>query len=183
MSAPISPQEHWLKGTRATRAADHGTDIEPGRPKFPKSLTSEARSVFKLLCKQLSERRALTAGDMQILHLYAELNVRWVKARGKVADLGEVVTDTRLDSSGVAHEVLRKNPWLTVAETAETKMHAILRDLGLTPNARSKVKQVGEKEKPVEATPEQQFLDAMKNKPAGPVATTLLDDFEIGEIQ
>jgi hypothetical protein len=36
MSAPISDAEHKLKGTRPTRAADNGSDITAGRPKFPK---------------------------------------------------------------------------------------------------------------------------------------------------
>ena len=182
MSAQIPEAEHKLKGTRATRTADNGADIAPGRPKFPKSLSMEARAVFKLLVRQLQERRACTAGDMQILHLYSELHLRWVKARAQVEALGEVVTDTRLDSNGGAHEVLRKNPWLTVAETAETKMHAILRDLGLTPNARAKVKQVGNKPKDVD--PMDEFLKA-KTLPHPGTSSMLedLDDFEVGEIQ
>jgi P27 family predicted phage terminase small subunit len=158
VSAKISDLEHKIKGTRPTRAADHGSDIAPGRPKFPKGLTPEAKGIFKLLCRQLAERRALTAGDMQILHVFAEVHVRWANARAQVAELGEVVTDTRLDNHGTAHEVLRKNPWLTVAETCETKMHAILRDLGLTPNARSKVKQVGEETKPEAVSFEDQYF-------------------------
>jgi P27 family predicted phage terminase small subunit len=158
MSARISDAEHKLKGTRPTRALDHGQDIAPGRPKFPANLTPEAKKVYKLLCKQLEERRALTAGDMQILHLYAEQWLRWVNARAQVVALGEIVTDTRLDNHGVAHEVLRKNPWLGVVEVCETKMHAILRDLGLTPNARTKVQQVGDKAKPEAITFEDQYF-------------------------
>jgi len=179
MSAPISPEEHRLKGTRPTRQADHGTDIAPGRPKFPSDLTPAAKKIYKLLCRQLEERRACTAGDMQILHLYAEQWLRWVNARAKVVELGEVVTDTRLDSNGGAHEVLRKNPWLTVVETCETKMHAILRDLGLTPNARAKVKQVGDKPKPA-ATPEDEYFNNIGAQVAPGSASLLedLDDFD-----
>jgi P27 family predicted phage terminase small subunit len=158
MSARISDAEHKLRGTRPTRAADHGADIAPGRPKFPANLTPAAKKVYKLLVRQLEERRACTAGDMQILHLYAEQWLRWVTARAKVVELGEVVLDTRTDNHGVAHEVLRKNPWLTVVETCETKMHAILRDLGLTPNARSKVKQTGEPAKPEAVSFEDQYF-------------------------
>ena len=161
MSARIPDELHRLRGTRPTRALDHGDDIPAARPKFPKTLTAEARAIFKMLVKQLEERRACTAGDMQILHLFAEKHVRWVTARAKVAELGEVVTDTRLDSNGAAHEVLRKNPWLTVAQESEREMHAILRDLGLTPNARSKVKQVGEKEKPAPVSFEDQYFGAI----------------------
>lgn len=146
MSARISPEEHFVKGTRPTRATLNEEIIPAGRPKFPRGITQEAKGIFKLLVRQLEERRACTAGDMQVLHLYAELHVRWTRARAKVAELGEVVADKRMDSSGIAHEVLRQNPWLTLAQKSEAQMHAILRDLGLTPNARSKVKPL-EKEK------------------------------------
>jgi len=138
MSARISEAEHKIKGTRPTRAEDNGADIPAGRPKFPRTLTPDAKAVFKLLVRQLEARRACTAGDMQILHVFAEVHVRWVSARNKIAELGEVVVDTRLDSNGGAHEVVRKNPWLAVAETRQSKMHAILRDLGLTPTPAAK---------------------------------------------
>ncbi len=177
MSAPISPEEHKLKGTRPTRAADNGQDIPAGRPKFPKGLTPEAKGIFKLLCRQLAERRALTAGDMQILHLYAEQWLRWGNARAKVVELGEIVTDTRLDNHSVAHEVLRKNPWLGVVEVCETKMHAILRDLGLTPNARAKVKQVGDKPKPA-ATPEEEFFGSIGQPATAPGSASMLDELD-----
>jgi P27 family predicted phage terminase small subunit len=169
VSARISDAEHKLKGTRPTRAiSDKTLDIEPGRPKFPRGIDGEARVVFKQLVRQLEERRACTAGDLQILHLYAVQHVRWINARAKVADMGEVVEDTRLDNHSVAHVVLRKNPWLAIAQESERTMHAILRDLGLTPNARSKVAKLGEKPAPPkEASFEESYfadIDARNNR-------------------
>jgi P27 family predicted phage terminase small subunit len=149
MSARITDAEHKLKGTRPTRAvADKVIDLAPGRPKFPSSLAPESRAIFKLLVRQLEERRACTAGDMQILHIYAETHTDWVNARAKTKEMGAVVSTIVTDGSGVAHDVLRKNPWQGIVETSASKMHAILRDLGLTPNARSKVAQLGEKPAP-----------------------------------
>jgi P27 family predicted phage terminase small subunit len=175
MSARISDLEHKLKGTRPTRAEDHGADIPAARPKFPRSLTPEAKAIFKLLVRQLEERRACTAGDMQILHLYAETHTQWVKARAKVEELGEVVLDTRTDSNGTAHEVLRKNPWQGLVETCASRMQSILKDLGLTPNARAKVKQLGEPAKPVD--PMEDFLQQGRAiSPAAKLAD--LDDFD-----
>jgi hypothetical protein len=100
-----------VKGSvHPTHAEDNGADIPAGRPKFPRTLTPEAKAVFKLLVRQLEARRACTAGDMQILHVFAEVHVRWVNARSKIAELGEVVVDTRLDGNGGAHEVLAEKP-------------------------------------------------------------------------
>lgn len=140
MSAPISEALHKLKGTRPTRSTLPEYQVPAGRAKPPRGLDGEAKRIFKALAKQLAQRRACTEGDVQILALYARIYVRAEKARAQVDTLGEVVTDTKLDSNGTAHEVLRKNPWCAVLETCETKMHSILRDLGLTPNARAKVK-------------------------------------------
>jgi phage terminase small subunit len=75
----------------------------------------------------------------------------------------------------------KPNLWLKVAETSERNMIACLDRLGLTPNARGKVKPTHVPTAPQEATPEQQFLDGI-NKP-GPAATELLEDLDIdGEV-
>jgi P27 family predicted phage terminase small subunit len=181
MSARIPEVLHNLRGTRPSRAADNGEDIQPARPKFPRSLTPEAKQIFKSLCQQLEERRALTAGDVQILHVFAEVHARWIHAREKIKELGEVVNDTRLDSNGTAHEVLRKNPWLSVVEVCETKMHAILRDLGLTPNARARVKQVGVPK--ATQDPMESFLEQGRTVPSTSLQNSDLEDFELKEIQ
>jgi len=143
MSAPIPAEVHKIKGTRPTRAANFDAQLPAGRPKLPKDLTPDARKIFKQLVAQLEARRTCTEGDRQVLHLFSVQYTRWIKARAKVDELGEVVTDIRLDSKGIAHEVLRKNPWVVIAQETEKQMHAILRDLGLTPSARRAVKPLG----------------------------------------
>jgi len=143
MSAQTPDADHRLKGTRPTRAAAFDADLPAGRPKLPKDLSAESRKVFKLLVKQLEARRTCTEGDRQILHLYAELHTRWTRAKAKVAEMDDVVIDFRLDSNGESHQVLRKNPWLLIAQESEKQMASILRDLGLTPNSRKAVKPLG----------------------------------------
>lgn len=182
MSAPISPEEHRLKGTRPTRAADHGQDIPAGRPKFPKGISPDAKRVFKRLCFVLEKRRALTHGDGELLRLYSILYTRHETAMAKLLVEGEICTYVRLDSSGTARDQEKPNLWLKVAETCERNMVACLDRMGLTPNARAKVKQVGDKPKSA-ATPEEQFFNDI-GKPQGSTALLAeLDDFESGEIQ
>jgi P27 family predicted phage terminase small subunit len=182
MSARISDAEHKLKGTRATRAADHGQDIPAGRPKFPKGISAEAKRVFKRLCGLLEQRRALTHGDGELLRLYSILYTRHETAMSKLLVEGEICKYTRLDSNGTAHDQEKPNLWLKVAETCERNMVACLDRMGLTPNARAKVKQVGDKPKP-EATPEEEFFNNI-GKPQGSASLLAdLDDLDTGEIQ
>jgi P27 family predicted phage terminase small subunit len=134
-----SQTEHWLRDAKPT-AAPVEYQVPAAVPKPPKGLAGDAKKLFKQLAKQLAQRRAATAADVHLLHLYVVVHQRAARAQAQVDTLGEVVTDTKLDNHGTAHEVLRKNPWLAVLEVCETKMHSILRELGLTPNARTRVK-------------------------------------------
>jgi P27 family predicted phage terminase small subunit len=142
MSAELPEELHKIKGTRPTRAANFDEDLKAGAPKLPKGFDPESKVVFKRLVNQLEERRTCTPGDVEILMLYAELHSGRKRALQKCGG-EEVVVDTRLDSNGASHEVLRKNPWLVIAQESEKQMHSILRDLGLTPSARKQVKPLG----------------------------------------
>lgn len=178
MSAPISPEEHKLKGTRPTRAADNGQDIPAGRPAYPKGISREAKRVFKRLCSVLEKRRALTHGDGELLRLYSILFTRHETAMAKLLTEGEICTYTRLDSNGTAREMEKPNLWLKVAETCERNMVACLDRMGLTPNARAKVKQVGDKTKPV-ATPEEEFFGSIgQPAQAAPGSASLLEELD-----
>lgn len=178
MSAQIPDTEHKLKGTRPTRAADNGQDIPAGRPKFPKGISSDAKRVFKRLCNLLENRRALTHGDGELLRMYSLLYTRHEKALAKLDEEGEIKIYFRLNNNGESVPAEKPNLWLKVAETCERNMVACLDRMGLTPNARAKVKQVGDKPKP-EATPEEEFFGNI-GKPAQGSASLLadLDDFD-----
>src|SRR5689334_13029679 len=131
--------EHFLSGTKSQAKPD-AEALPPGRPRFPKDLSKDARPVFKNLVRLLEERRHCTSGDMYLCELFAELYCRRRRALVKIAEQGEICTYTRLDSNGNAHEVEKPNLWLKVAETSEKNMVACLDRLGLTPMNRSKLK-------------------------------------------
>jgi len=175
-----SQTEHWLHDSKPVGAPVEYT-VPAAVPKPPKGLAGDGKKLFKQLAKQLAARRAATAADVHLLALYVAVHQRCAKARVQVDALGEVITDTRLDSHGTAHEVLRKNPWLAVAQESERQMHSILRDLGLTPNARTRVKPTG----PVDAKPNTTppaWLMQPQPAPDNSAGASLVD-FEIPEIQ
>lgn len=136
---------HWLQGTKATPppAAKEGTPIPPGRPRYPKGISPEAKRVFKRLCSLLEERKHLSHGDGELLRVYALLYTRHEKAMAKLAAEGEICTYVRLDSNGQPHDQVKPNLWLKVAETCERNMVACLDRLGLTPGTRGRVKPTG----------------------------------------
>jgi P27 family predicted phage terminase small subunit len=182
-----STARHLLEGTepQGKQPAQPEYVVPAGRPKPPKGMEKAAKRIFKLLAKQLAERRACTAGEAHLLALYAEKYVCWEKAKAMAAELGEVVTDTRLDSNGTAHTVLRKNPWQGIVEVCESKMHGYLRDLGLTPSAKSKIKPTGDAQ-PAGLPPDSVGAWLRDNPPtqAAPAPKDYgLEDFVIPEIQ
>lgn len=132
---------HRLTGTRSQAYAEQPDfEVPASRPRLPKDLTAAELAIFKRLCALLKSRRALTAGDSELIRLYAVTHERHAEAMVKIREQGQVCVYTRLDSSGVAHDVEKENLWLKIATNAEKNMVAILDRLGLTPHNRSKVK-------------------------------------------
>lgn len=145
MSAPKkSDAAHWLTGTKSQAKPEPEMPLAPGRPKYPKGISPEAKSVFKRLCSLLEARRALTEGDGELLRLYAVIFDRHQRAISHIAEQGEICTYTRLDSNGEAHDVVKENLWLKVAANSEKNLVAILDRLGLTPHNRAKIRQTAQ---------------------------------------
>ena len=155
MPTPRKADElHALHGSRPhDRTPVTSSLLVAGRPDYPKGLTPAARRVFKTLCKQLEERRALTPGDGHLLQLYAEIFDRRQRAQAKLLAQGEVCIYTRLDSNGQPHQFEKSNLNLKVAQDAERQLVAILDRLGLSPLAGTKVKQTRGTEQAEEAQP------------------------------
>ncbi len=148
-----TPRKHdKLHDLQGTKPHDRNPEMTPstlvaGRPRLPRSTTPEAKSLFKRLCKQLAERRALTQGDEYLLTLCATIWDRRNRAQEKLLVEGEICFYTRLDSNGVAHKMEKPNLNLKVAMDAERQLVSILDRLGLTPLAGSKIKQTRPSEK------------------------------------
>ena len=131
---------HALHGSKPhDRKSDAPSLFHGGRPKFPAHLSKAARTEMKRVIRILEERGTATEGDFALLALYGEVFARWIAAKAQMgADL--MVTTTLLDSNGVARTVTRVNPLLKIVQASETKIHALVKELGLTPTMRDKVK-------------------------------------------
>jgi P27 family predicted phage terminase small subunit len=140
---------HKLTGSISQAKTPDATNA-PGRPKLPSKLSKESRRVFKRLCSLLESRRALTAGDGELLILYAITFERWQRALAHLQVEGEICNYTRLDSNGQPHEVPKENLWLKVGRESEKSLVRIIDRLGLTPLNRSKIQPTSKQEKPVE---------------------------------
>jgi P27 family predicted phage terminase small subunit len=131
-----SDEAHALHGT-ASQVRHDAPPIEASRPRINrKNLSKAACAQFRKLARMLGARRTVTEGDSEILRLYAVLWDRHARATDALAAEGEMIDVTRLDSSGKPHISRIENPWLSIAVNCESKMVAILNQLGLTPVAR-----------------------------------------------
>jgi P27 family predicted phage terminase small subunit len=137
---PKGEAYHDLTGTPNWSTAQPESAILPGRPAKPKGVSKDALKVFRKICKQLAQRRALTPGDGEILRLYCVQFDRHMRALAALAVDGEIITTTRVSKGGDTYEVQAASPWLAVAEKAERQMVSILDRLGLNPRAKDAVK-------------------------------------------
>jgi len=138
---PKSAAFRELTGTKSEAAAlPEYEQIPAGRPTCPKGLSPEARKLFRDLCKVLEQRTHLTLGDGHLIRLCCLVFERHQKALAHVAEQGEITTYTRLSSSGQPIEVVRRNLWMDVLERSEKTLFAMLRELGLSPQARKAVR-------------------------------------------
>jgi len=132
--------EHQLQGTVPRYTTGAESHVAGSVPKPPKFLSKEARKKFKQLVKQLSDRRAVTAGDGDLITIYCSTHERWLQALEAIREQGVVVEYERLGADGLAHKVEKPNLSLKIAEVAERSMVSILTRLGLTPKDREGVK-------------------------------------------
>jgi P27 family predicted phage terminase small subunit len=107
---------------------------------MPTYLSPAARTQWRKLLPLLMERGSLTAADAQQLSMHCELFARWVTAQTQITAEGITQTVTVLDSQG--EQVTRTRPHiaLKILQDCEKSLRASLRELGLTPASREKVK-------------------------------------------
>jgi P27 family predicted phage terminase small subunit len=163
--------EHKLAGTKPQYVLPD-SDVAAGRPKYPKGISGEAKAAFKRLTQLLEKRNTVTAGDIEILRLYAHLYDRHQRALEHITLEGEIVPTQVVTSGGAIITVQKPNQWLKVAEVCEAKMLAALTQLGLTPRTRTQVKSTKPDAKPEEVFPSREEATSAPND------TDLLDSID-----
>jgi P27 family predicted phage terminase small subunit len=141
MVMPKKPQWlHDLSGTRSQVAVNEDEALPSSRPQYPKNISAAAKKTFKKLCALLEARRALTAGDCELLRLYSLIFDRHERALAKLTEEGEIRKYSRLDAHGEPCETEKLNYWYRVSQDCEKSLVSILDRTGLTPMTRSKIK-------------------------------------------
>jgi P27 family predicted phage terminase small subunit len=133
-----SLSEHDLTGTKPQYVLPD-ISTAPGRPKYPKGISPEAKRFFKTICRQLERRGNLTEGDQELIRLAAILRDRHARAIEHINSEGEVCTYTKCDKTGAQFESVQPNMWLKIAQESEKQIVSILDRCGLTPLNRAKV--------------------------------------------
>ena len=132
--------DHQLQGTKPRYNPGAESHVAGSLPKPPKFLSKDSRKKFKSMTRQLSERRAVTSGDGDLIAIYCSTHERWLQALEAIRTQGVVVEYERLGADGNAHKVEKPNLSLKIAEVSERSMVSILTRLGLTPKDREAVK-------------------------------------------
>jgi P27 family predicted phage terminase small subunit len=172
----LGDEHHRLYGSERDAARDRAvasrapSQVVSGRPRCPQSVKADAVAfaAWKSAVRMLRARGVLTPGDAPTLELYAQVYSRWQTALADVKAHGFIVTVTIPVRGGTA-EVEKPNPAVAVAQTCEARLLALAKSLGLTPEAREKIKRVKPNEKELSKIPEtptekfrRKFVDAPK---------------------
>jgi P27 family predicted phage terminase small subunit len=130
---------HLLQGTLPQGTPDKVSYVKGGKPKFPAHLSKAARAELKRCCAILAERGTLTSGDYSLLAVYGTVWERWVQCKQQIGD--ELMVTTQVtDNNGNLRTVSRLNPLLKIIAQCETRMLSLLKELGITPATRDKVR-------------------------------------------
>lgn len=131
---------HALTGASDRKSRAKASETIAGTPRPPSWLSKPARAEFKRIVRHLTERGTLSPADGAVLAVYAVSYARFISAQKDLDEQGLRVTATALDSHGKAVEVTKDNPALRVVQQSEKTILAFLRQFGLTPATRERVK-------------------------------------------
>ena len=137
----ISNEEHALRGTKPAPATEtEPSQVMKARPKMPSHLSPEARREWRRILPLLEERNVLSRADSTALGIYCETFARWVAAKKQISEEGITKVTQALDRNGSPITSTKIHPALKIAENCERSLRACLREFGLTPQSREKVK-------------------------------------------
>jgi P27 family predicted phage terminase small subunit len=135
-----SAHQHFVEGTPSTAKPATESHVVAGRPRFPADLDPSLKRIFKNLCKLLSERRALTHGDVELIRIFCFQKDRHCRNVAELRKEGEIVTYFRLDANGRSVPQVTTNLRLKICTEAEKQMVSVLSALGLTPTAKDRAR-------------------------------------------
>lgn len=106
--------------------------LVPHLPPAPKTLSKEAKGVWRKLGRQLLDAGIVTALDRIALEALVESYCRWLKALQGIQEAGLLV---RVGNDPAP----RANPLLRIAREAQVEFTRLLGEFGMTPSSRTRV--------------------------------------------
>lgn len=159
---PLPTAVKKLRGNPGKRPLNAKEPAAPaGDPSMPKGLSAAAAREWKSILPELRQLGVLSRIDGKALAAYCHCFGRWMEAEQEVKRLGIVVEEpiVKFDRESGEAEIIgyryKKNPAVTISETAMKIMKSFLVEFGMTPSSRSRVHI--EKPNP-EADPLEEFL-------------------------
>jgi len=116
------------------------SELAGGPAKLPPGLSQEAKRHFKRISKALGQRGWESPGDGEILAAYARTFCDMLEAREIVRQEGRMISTTVLSSNGNPVAKRQPHPLLREIAGCESRLAALLRDLGLTLTTRDRPK-------------------------------------------
>lgn len=113
---------------------------------MPTDLSEAAAAEWKSILPELRQLGVLSRIDGKALAAYCHCFGRWMEAEAEVKKLGIIVEEpiVRYDREAKEAEIIgyryKKNPAVTISETAMKIMKSFLVEFGMTPSSRSRVR-------------------------------------------
>jgi P27 family predicted phage terminase small subunit len=131
---------HALTGASDRKSRAKSSEIAAETPRPPSWLSKPAKREFRRVAAFLADRGTVSQADGATLTLYACSYSRYITAQKDLDQNGHRITVKVLDSHGAAVEVDRENPSLKLVQAEAKTLLTFLRQLGMTPATREKVK-------------------------------------------
>ena len=128
-----------LKGNPGKRALPAGEPMpEPGIPDVPDYLGERARERWASIAPVLEDMRVLTMADGLALSLISDAMADYLEARDKITAKGAVFETEK--------KYQMASPWVTIRNKAFDRVVGLLKEFGMTPSARTRVRVEAKKE-------------------------------------
>ncbi len=135
-----TPEYRELTGAGDRKSRAKASETVAGIPRPPSWMSKAARREFRRVAAHLAARGTVSPADEQALTLYACSYSRFIIAQQDLDTNGQRIRVTVLDSHGAAVEVDRDNPSLKLVQAEAKTLLTFLRQMGMTPATREKIK-------------------------------------------
>ena len=127
--SPLPPSIAVLHGERAAAGRAGAPAPRARLPRAPEDLSAEARPIWNHVVREMRSTGALRSADRDVLRLYCDAVVRYIRAQQLLADSGPLI-------NGSQGRGLVRNPLHWIVRDNSDMVARLARELLLTPLAR-----------------------------------------------